>query len=174
MSKCGNNLIHELFRSLIFQFRSTYQPKTAPISSSSVSSHRWHGGQHLRAVGHVHSRLILALHQRGAISTCVGMAIYLRHFVVNLASLEGSSLQRSSPFSRCNSARLKGAHSFLAPRRSRPLGLWTSVTDYLFLVIKSMTTGAEQSSPSTHDHDDHDQEPHIISIKQLCDERAGR
>ena len=51
MSKCGNNLIHELFRSLIFQFRSTYRPKTAPISSSSVSSHRWHGGQNLQAVG---------------------------------------------------------------------------------------------------------------------------
>ena len=98
--------------------------------------------------GHVHNRLILALHQRGAISTCVGMAIYIRHFVVNLASLEQSSLQRSSPFSQRNSAQLKGAHSFLALKWSRPLGFWTSVTDYLFLVIKSMTTGGTTQGAS--------------------------
>ena len=91
--------------------------------------------------GHVLSALIMAIHQPGAMSTCVGMTIYLRHLVVNLASLERRCLQRSSPFSRLNSARLKGAHSFLAPRRSRPLVIWTSVTDYLFLIIKSMTTG---------------------------------
>ena len=77
---------------------------------------------------------------RGAIATCVGIAIYLCHFVANLASLEQSSLQRSSPFSRRNLARLKGAHSFLAPRQSQLLRFWTSVTDYLFFVIKSMTT----------------------------------
>ena len=38
--------------------------------------------------GHVLSRLILAIHQQGAISTCIGMTIYLRYFVVNLASPE--------------------------------------------------------------------------------------
>ena len=98
--------------------------------------------------GHVHNQLILALHQGGAISTCVGMAIYVRHFVVNLASPERSSLQRLSLFSRRNSARLKGAHSFLVPRQSQPLGFWTSVMNYLFLVIESMTTGGTTQGAS--------------------------
>ena len=38
--------------------------------------------------GHVLSRLLLAIHQLGAMSTCVEMAIHLRHFVVDLASPE--------------------------------------------------------------------------------------
>ena len=49
--------------------------------------------------GHVLSRLILVIHQLGAMSTCVGMAIYLRHFVVNLASPERRCFKRSFPFS---------------------------------------------------------------------------
>ena len=72
--------------------------------------------------GHVSSRLFLAIHQRRAISTGVGMAINLRYVVGNLASPERSCFQRSSPFSRCNSARLKGAHVFLEPRRFKPIG----------------------------------------------------
>ena len=71
---------------------------------------------------HDSSRLLLAIHQRRAISTGVGIAIYLRYIVGNLASPERSRFQRSSPFSRCNSTRLKGAHIFLEPRRYRPLG----------------------------------------------------
>ena len=72
--------------------------------------------------GHVHSCLLLALHLRGAISTRIGLAIYLCHSMVNLAPPKQSSLQRSPPFSRGYSARLKGAHVFLEPRRYRPLG----------------------------------------------------
>ena len=90
--------------------------------------------------GHVLSQLFLAIHQPRAMSTCVGMTIYFCHVVVNLASPERRGLQRSSPFNRRNSARLKGTYSFLASRRSRPLGFWTFVTDYSFLVIKSMRT----------------------------------
>ena len=82
--------------------------------------------------GHFFSRLFLAIHQPGAIPT---------HVVVNLASPERRGLQRSSPLSRRNSARCKGAYSFLATRRSRPLWFWTFIMDYLFPVIKSITTG---------------------------------
>ena len=105
----------------------------------SVSTNSIVGSTYKRS-GHVHGRLILAICQRGAISTCVRMAIYHHYFVVNLVSPQRSSLQRLSPFSRRNSARLKGVHSFLAPRRSHPFRFWTCVTNYLFLVIKSMTT----------------------------------
>ena len=97
-------------------------------------------GNNYTMSGYILSRLFLAIHQPGAMSTCVGIAIYFRHVVVTLASPEQRGLQRSSPFSRRNSARLKGAYSFLAPRQSRPLGFWTFVMDYSFLVIKSMTT----------------------------------
>ena len=95
------------------------QPKIAPISSSSVSSHRWHGGQ--RPQPTPSGAPLAGGGGGGGISTCVGMTIYLRHFVVNLAPPERSSLPRSSPFSRCYSARLKGAHVFREPRRSRAL-----------------------------------------------------
>ena len=98
------------------------------------------GNTYVRA-GHVLSRLFLVIHQPGAMSTGIGMTIYFRHFVVHLALPERCCLQRPSPFSRRNSARLKGAHSILVPRRSWPIAFWTSVMDYLFLVIKSMTTG---------------------------------
>ena len=91
--------------------------------------------------GHLFSRLFLAIHQPGAIPTCVGMTIYLRHVVVNLALSERCGLQRLSPLSRRNSARCKGAYPFLATRRSRPLWFWSFVMDYSFPVIKSMTTG---------------------------------
>ena len=67
------------------------------------------------------SRLFLAVQQLGAMPTCVRITIYFRHVVVNLASSERRGLQRSSPLSRRNSTRRKGAYSFLAPRRSRPL-----------------------------------------------------
>ena len=42
--------------------------------------------------GYIFSRLFLAIHLRGAISTCVEMTIYIRHFVVNLASPERRGL----------------------------------------------------------------------------------
>ena len=111
-----------------------------PFLQVSVRTDVMTGNNYVMSV-HVLSRLLLAIHQPGAMSTSVGMTIYFRYVVVNLASPGRRGLQRSSPFSRRNSARLKGAYSLLAPKRSRPLGFWTFVTDYSFPVIKSMTTG---------------------------------
>ena len=69
----------------------------------SVRKYGMAGNTYMRS-GYVLSRLFLAIRQPGAMSTCVGMTIYLLHFVVNLASSERHCLQRSSPFSRHYSA----------------------------------------------------------------------
>ena len=45
-------------------------------------------GNNYALSGYILSRLFLAIHQPGAMSTCVRMAIYFRHVVVNLASPE--------------------------------------------------------------------------------------